>query len=291
MGDMPIYLAYDSVETWLYGKELFIVNESGNPSLQAGVPPDAFCDEGQLWGNPVYDWEKLKKTDYRWWKERILKAFALFDIVRIDHFRGFDRFFAIPEGATTAVDGEWMAGPSAELFADFKDLAIVAEDLGMIDAPVRKMMRKTGYPGMKVFSFAFDGNPTNEHLPTQYKRNCVAYTGTHDNAPVRAMIEGMDREERRAFELAFEKECLAMETPCVTVTVEDEVESVVELLYASKANTVIAPMHDILAFGEEARINAPSTVTGGNWTFRYTEKDFKRRKAAWLKELAKRYKR
>jgi 4-alpha-glucanotransferase len=165
----------------------------------------------------------------------------------------------------------------------------VAEDLGVIDAGVRKMMRKTGYPGMKVFSFAFDGNETNEHLPTQYKRNCVAYTGTHDNAPVRAYIEGLAREERMEFERAFEEQCLALETPCVTVTVEDELQSVVELLYASKANTVIVPMHDILAFGEEARINAPATVTGGNWTFRYTEKDFKRRKAAWLKELAERY--
>ncbi len=291
MGDMPIYVAFDSVETWLHRKELFLLNEVGNPSLQAGVPPDAFCDEGQLWGNPVYDWELMKKTDYRWWKERILKAFTVFDIVRIDHFRGFDRFFVVPEGAVNAINGEWRKGPSADLFKDFKDLSIVAEDLGIIDDSVRKMLKKTGYPGMKVISFAFDGNETNEHLPSQYKKNCVAYTGTHDNAPVRAFIEGLDKTERKSFENALEKECLNADTPYITETVEDEVQSIVELLFSSKANTVIVPMHDVLGLGEEARINAPATVTGGNWTFRYTEKDFKRRKAAWLKELTKKYKR
>ena len=291
MGDMPIYLALDSVETWLYRKDLFLVNEAGNPSLQAGVPPDAFCDEGQLWGNPVYDWERMKKTGYRWWKGRIKQAFEIFDIVRIDHFRGFDRFFVVPEGAENAIDGEWRKGPSAELFKDFKDYSIVAEDLGIIDDSVRKMLKKTGYPGMKVISFAFDGNETNEHLPSQYKKNCVAYTGTHDNAPVRAFIEGLDKTERKSFETALEKECLTAETPYITETIEDEVQSIVELLFSSKANTAIVPMHDVLAFGEEARINAPATVTGGNWTFRYTEKDFRRRKAAWLKELTKKYKR
>ncbi len=291
MGDMPIYVAYDSVETWLYRKDLFLLNDEGNPSLQAGVPPDAFCDDGQLWGNPVYDWELMKKTGYRWWKGRILNAFEIFDIIRIDHFRGFDRFFAVPEGAKTAVHGEWRKGPSDELFKEFKDFAIVAEDLGVIDDGVRKMLKKTGYPGMKVISFAFDGNETNEHLPSQYKKNCVAYTGTHDNEPVRALIEGLEKTERKSFELALEKECLEADTPYITETIEDEVQSIIELLFSSKANTVIVPMHDILAFGEEARINAPATVTGGNWTFRYTEKDFKRRKAAWLKELTVQYKR
>ncbi|MBQ8319936.1 MAG: 4-alpha-glucanotransferase [Clostridia bacterium] len=291
MGDMPIYVACDSVETWLHRRELFLVDETGDPALQAGVPPDAFCDDGQLWGNPVYDWALLEKTGYRWWKERIGKAFELFDVIRIDHFRGFDRFFAVEKGAETAKDGEWLPGPGAALFKDFKDYPIVAEDLGVIDNGVRKMMKKTGYPGMKVFSFAFDGNETNEHLPSQYKKNCVAYTGTHDNEPVRAMIEGMLGEERKSFEIALERECLAADTPYITETIEDEVESVVELLFSTKAETVIVPMHDVLAFGAEARINAPATVTGGNWTFRYTEKDFKRRKAAWLKELVKKYKR
>lgn len=291
MGDMPIYVAFDGVETWLYRKELFLLNEEGLPSLQAGVPPDAFCEDGQLWGNPVYDWERMRQTDYRWWKQRIIKAFAIFDIVRIDHFRGFDRFFVVPEGAETAVDGEWRKGPSAELFKDFKHLSIVAEDLGIIDESVRKMLKKTGYPGMKVISFAFDGNETNEHLPSQYVKNCVAYTGTHDNEPVSAFIDGLSREERKSFEAALEEECLEAETPYITETLEDEVQSVVELLFSSKANTVIVPMHDVLALGAEARINAPSTVTGGNWTFRYVGKDFKRRKAAWLKELTKRYKR
>ena len=293
MGDMPIYLSEDSVETWKYRKQLFMLDEDGNVSLRAGVPPDAFSEDGQLWGNPVYDWEKLKKDDYQWWKNRIRYAFETqFDIIRIDHFRAFDRFFAIPEGAETAKDGEWLDGPKAALFKGFENAEIVAEDLGIIDDGVRALLKETGYPGMKVFEFAFDGNPDNEYLPSNIAdSNCVAYTGTHDNDTLRSFLESMDAPTRKAFEEKLEEECIKADVPYITETVETECGSIMELLFASKADTVIIPMHDVLCFGEEARLNAPSTVSSQNWTFRFLLKDFRRRAAAWLKGLTEQYKR
>ena len=291
MGDMPIYGAYDSVETWKHRDKLFMLDEKGNTSLRAGVPPDAFCDDGQLWGNPVYDWEKHERDGYRWWKERIAYALSLFDIVRIDHFRAFDRFYAIPNEAETAKEGEWLDGPKEKLFQDMKSCAIIAEDLGMIDDGVRELLKNTGYAGMKVFEFAFDGNDENEYLPCYYNENCVAYTGTHDNETLRSFIEDMDEQTRKAFTDELENQCLQADVAYIKETVDDECESIIRLLFSSKANTVIIPMHDILCLGEEARLNAPSTVSGKNWTYRYTECDFKRRKAFWLKELTTEYNR
>lgn len=291
MGDMPIYVANDSVETWKYGKELFMMDGEGNLALLAGVPPDAFSDDGQFWGNPIYDWDKMKENDYQWWKDRIQYAFSLFDIIRIDHFRAFDRFYAIPADAETAKEGEWMDGPKYALFKDMGNPAIVAEDLGVIDDGVRALLKQTGYPGMKVFEFAFDGNPENEYLPSKYNENSVAYTGTHDNDTLRSFIESMDKTERKDFETLLEEECLLADTPYLTETIEEECKSIIELLMSSNANTVIIPMHDVLCMGEEARLNAPSTVSNKNWTFRFVEKDFGQRKAQWLKTLAEEYNR
>lgn len=294
MGDMPIYVAEDSVETWKYRRQLFMLDTDGNLSLRAGVPPDAFSEDGQFWGNPVYDWQKLKLTNYAWWKERIEYVFEKqFDILRIDHFRAFDRFFAIPSDAETAKEGEWLDGPKTDLFKVFSaEYEIVAEDLGVIDDGVRTLLAETGYPGMKVFEFAFDGNPENEYLPSNFTdENCVVYTGTHDNDTLRSFIEGLDKASRKDFEKQLEKECLDLDVAYVTESIEDECRSVIELLFASKANMVIVPMHDLLYFGEEARLNAPSTVSGNNWTFRFLEKDFKNRIAAWLQELTETYNR
>ncbi len=291
MGDMPIYVAEDSVENWKYRRQLFMLDNEGNLALRAGVPPDAFSEDGQFWGNPVYDWEKMKKDDYAWWKARIRGAFnTQFDIIRIDHFRAFDRFFAIPTDAETAKEGEWMDGPKAALFREFKDAPIVAEDLGIIDEGVRKLLKDTDYPGMKIFEFAFDGDPDNDYLPSNIKEgNCVVYTGTHDNDTLRSFIENMPKKERKSFEKILEEECLAAETPYVVETIEDECQSVIELLFSLKADRVIIPMQDVLCMGEEARLNAPSTVSNKNWTFRFTERDFKHRKAAWLKRLTEEY--
>ena len=291
MGDMPIYVSEDSVETWKYRQDLFMLDGDGKLALRAGVPPDAFSEEGQLWGNPVYNWEKMRADGYAWWKDRIAYNFSLFDSIRIDHFRAFDRFFAVPADAETAKTGEWMDGPKAELFQDMKELSIVAEDLGIIDDGVRALLKNTGYPGMKVFVFAFDGNPENDYLPSNFTKNSVAYTGTHDNETLRAFIEEKEKEERKAFEVVLEEECLQMDTPYVTETIEDECRSIIELLFASKADTVIVPMHDVCCFGNEARLNAPSTVTMQNWTFRFVERDFGTRKGDWLKNLTETYKR
>ena len=293
MGDMPIYVSEDSVETWKYRGKLFALDEAGNLSLRAGVPPDAFCNDGQFWGNPVYDWAKHKADGYSWWKERIEYTFSLFDLVRIDHFRAFDRYFAIPANAETAKEGEWLDGPKAELFQSFeKEYPIIAEDLGIIDEGVVRLMRETGYPGMKVFEFAFDGNEENEYLPSNFNtENCVAYTGTHDNDTLRSFLENMDEKQRKDFEKKLESECLAADVAYITETIEDECKTIIELLFASKADCVIVPMQDVLCMGEEARLNAPSTVSMQNWTFRFTEKDFKMRKAAWLLALTQTYNR
>ena len=288
MGDMPIYVAYDSVETWKYRKQLFMLGKDGKPSLRAGVPPDAFCEDGQLWGNPVYNWVKMKKDGYTWWRNRIDSARTLFDAVRIDHFRGFDRFFVIDEGEETARNGRWLQGPSSGLFKGLEKANIVAEDLGMIDDGVRQMMKETGYPGMKVMMFGFDGDDS-EHHPKNYKKNSVAYTGTHDNQTLRGYIESMDESARHRLESNLEETALAMDVPYITENIETLCESVVAMLFASKANLAIVPMQDVLCFGDDARMNAPSTVSGKNWTFRFLESDLKNRKATWLKGLTEQY--
>ncbi len=291
MGDMPIYVAFDSVEMWKHGKELFLLDERGNPDVVAGVPPDAFTDEGQLWGNPVYDWEKMKKNGYAWWQKRIDDALTCFDIVRIDHFRGFDRFYAIPSGAENAKNGTWMQGPSAELFVGRETCNIVAEDLGVIDDGVRNMMRATGYPGMKVIEFAFDGSPDNEHKPTNYTNNFVAYTGTHDNEPLRAYIDGLEGYYREAFDLDLQKECKAANVTYKGADSSEKCRTVIRVLFASKAFLAIVPMQDVLCLGKESRMNFPSTVSSDNWSYRFKESDFTKTTAAWLRGLAKRYER
>ena len=292
MGDMPIYVSQDSVEMWKYREKLFLLNGEGNSAFVAGVPPDAFSEDGQLWGNPVYNWAQMQADGYDWWKQRIAYAFELFDSLRIDHFRAFDKFFVIPSEAENAKEGEWRKGPGMDLFASLQEYEIIAEDLGIIDNGVRKLLRQTGYPGMKVLSFAFDGNPKNEYLPSNIKRkNCVAYTGTHDNQPLCAFLESLDKNARRALETTLEEECLSADVPYITETVEDECKTMIELLMWSKANTVIFPMNDVLCMGEESRFNAPSTVSDKNWTFRFIEKDFGFKRAAWLKGLTKVYKR
>ena len=291
MGDMPIYVAYDSVEMWKHGKELFLLDEEGNPELVAGVPPDAFSDDGQLWGNPIYDWEKMKKGGYTWWKKRIDEALQLFDIVRIDHFRGFDRFYAIPVNASTARQGEWRNGPSAELFKGREDYNIIAEDLGVIDDGVREMMKKTGYPGMKVCEFAFDGNPDNEHKPSNYTSNYVAYTGTHDNEPLRSYIENLTGQYAKAFARDLKHECKQAGIAYRGKTSSLKCRTVIRLLFASKAFMIIIPMQDVLCRGAESRINFPSTVSPDNWAYRFLENDFTAMTSGWLKGLARNHQR
>ncbi|MBQ8406712.1 MAG: 4-alpha-glucanotransferase, partial [Clostridia bacterium] len=206
--------------------------------------------------------------------------------VRIDHFRGFDRFYAVPADSKTAKVGEWMQGPSAELFEDLKDYAIVAEDLGLIDDGVREMMNKTGYPGMKVLEFAFDGNPNNDHLPSNYMENCVAYSGTHDNMPIVGYVDSLDENGRKVFVEGLQKECALLNVPCLTSNSVEICQSLLRLLFASKANRVVVPLQDVLCYGEESRINAPSTAEG-NWTYRFTKKDFKGEACGFIRSLVR----
>ena len=194
-GDMPIYVAMNSAEVYFH-PEMFLFDEDRHPKKVAGVPPDYFNSEGQLWGNPLYDWERMSRNDYAWWRERIRRELNRFDILRIDHFRGLDRFYAIDADAADAKHGTWTKGPGAALFDGLVDLPIVAEDLGYIDESLREMLQKVGFPGMKVYEFGLDADPWSEHKPANYAENVVAYTGTHDNMPFCGYLDAISREEK-----------------------------------------------------------------------------------------------
>lgn len=286
MGDIPIYVGRDSVETWKYGKDLFLLNEEGLPSEQAGVPPDIFSDSGQLWGNPVYDWQKMKEDGYSWWHRRLRDALSLYDILRIDHFIGFVRYYTVPEGKTDARVGEWRKGPGAKLFRGFEKERIVAEDLGLLTDEVRAEIDKTGYPGMRILQHAFDGEPLNEHKPSNYPTNCVAYTGTHDNLTLLTRVEEVPEDQRTTFLIDLVRECRKAGVDLRVDTDRAICHSILRLLYASKAETVIFPLQDALVMGAEARINSAGFVTNANWSFRFLESDFSEQLCRLLKELA-----
>ena len=274
MGDMPIYVARDSVEMWKYGKDLFLLDERGNPAVQAGVPPDAFSETGQLWGNPIYDWERMKADGYSWWHKRLDDAFALCDVLRIDHFIGFVRYYCIPASATDARSGRWCEGPGTDLFRGYANRRIVAEDLGIVTEEVRAALRKTGFPGMKILQHAFDGNPYNEHKPSNYEENLVAYTGTHDNETLYARISVMSPEEKEILLADLKRECFKAGIPLRLDSDRTICLTILRLLYASRANTVIFPLQDAIRMGKEGRMNRPSTVSPENWSVRFKSSDF-----------------
>ncbi len=275
MGDMPIYLARDSVEMWQHRRALFLLDEAGNPAVQAGVPPDAFSSTGQLWGNPVYDWEKHKREKYAWWHNRILNALELYDWVRIDHFIGFVRYYCIPEGLNNACLGEWRKGPGAELFKGLEEKHVVAEDLGIVTDEVRQAIEETGYPGMRIIQHAFDGNPYNEHKPSNYPQSVVVYTGTHDNETLFTRISQMGGEERARMIRDLKTECKEAGVRAIVKTDQDICATILQLLFASGASMAIVPLQDVLFMGREGRMNAPSTVSPENWSYRFEKSDFK----------------
>ncbi len=291
MGDIPLYVAYDSVEVWKYGEKLFKVNANRKLKCVAGCPPDGFTEDGQLWGNPVYNWEEMRNDGYAWWKARIEKCFKLFDVLRIDHFRGFDRYWEVPAGDSTARYGHWEDGPKEELFKDILGYKIVAEDLGVIDDGVRRLMKNVGYPGMKVLEFAFDGKADNEHKPSNHTENFVCYTGTHDNMPLKQYIDDLSEEQRAVFAEDVVKESGILNITAKTETSKELCRSVVELAFASKSDTAIVPVWDLLALGGEARINEPSTVSDKNWSRRFLKEDFSKELSGYLKKVSKRSKR
>lgn len=260
LGDMPIYVAMDSADTWA-NPDVFWLDEENEPVCVAGCPPDYFSETGQLWGNPLYDWDYLKETDYVWWFNRIAAAANLYDITRIDHFRAFNDYYAIPFGSENAINGEWMDGPGMDFFDKMKeaigDIPIVAEDLGDLSPGVEKLLKDSGYPGMKVLEFAFDGDEENDFLPENFEdSNCVVYTGTHDNDTIMGWYSEADPEE---IEQAEEY--------CKIQDGEEFNWCLIRTAYESIADYAVIQMQDILGLGSEARMNVPSTL-GGNWVWR-----------------------
>lgn len=261
IGDVPIYVAFDSADTWA-NPELFQFDKENNPTVVAGCPPDGFSETGQLWGNPLYDWEYHKKTGYEWWMRRMVHSLKLYDIVRIDHFRGFDEYYAIPYGEKTAVNGKWMPGPGVEFFEAMKrdvgELNIIAEDLGFLTDSVLKLLEDTGFPGMKVIQFAFDSRESSNYLPHTYTPNCVVYTGTHDNDTTRGWYHNVGRKCRDFAKEYLHKDALD----------EDKLAwDFIAMAMGSVAELCVIPMQDYLCRDSNARINTPSTL-GDNWVWR-----------------------
>ena len=282
IGDIPIYVAYDSSDAWA-NPELFQFDEKCNPTAVAGCPPDAFSATGQLWGNPLYDWEHHKKTGYRWWIKRLANCYQLYDIVRIDHFRAFDAYYSVPAGAKTAEIGEWKPGPGYELFAAIKKelgrRKVIAEDLGFLTPSVLRLVKRTGYPGMKVLQFAFGSGEDSDYLPHNYPRNCVVYTGTHDNDTTLGWYRALNRKDKK-----FCKEYLN-----ISGNRKKEVHwELVRVAYASVADLVVIPMQDFLGLGSESRINTPSTL-GDNWKWRIKPGAFTEEIAEKMEDMARLY--
>lgn len=261
IGDIPIYVAFDSADTWA-SPELFQFDDNNVPIAVAGCPPDGFSATGQLWGNPLYNWEYHKKTGYAWWMRRIAHCFRLYDTVRIDHFRGFDEYYAIPYGHPTAEHGKWMPGPGIDFFHTIEEklghLDIIAEDLGFLTDSVLQLLEESGFPGMKVIQFAFDSRESANYLPHTYTNNCVVYTGTHDNDTTRGWYHSVSRECRE-----FAKEYLHRHT-----LDEDELSwDFAAMAMGSVAALCVIPVQDYLCLDSRGRINTPSTL-GNNWTWR-----------------------
>ena len=264
VGDIPIYVSYDSCDVWK-NPELFRLDENLIPEKVAGCPPDSFAPNGQLWGNPLYNWEEHKKDNYCWWKKRLRHSLTLFDVVRIDHFRGFDEYYAIPFGEETAKNGKWEKGPGIELFRALGDMAdrenIIAEDLGFITPSVRRLLSDTGFPGMKILQFAFDerdDGDKSEHLPHNYPESSIAYTGTHDNETLAGWLSSITEKE-------FQK---VREYLCDYYTPKEKLNyPLISSILKSPARITVVPMQDYLELSGEARINTPGKPFG-NWDFR-----------------------
>lgn len=262
VGDIPIYVAFDSSDAWSH-PELFELDNENIPIKVAGCPPDPFAITGQLWGNPLYEWEYHKNTGYDWWVKRIGYCFDLYDVVRIDHFRGFDEYYAIPYGDPTAENGEWKKGPGYDFFATINEKLgakkIIAEDLGFLTDSVRDLVKQTGYPGMKVLHFAFDSSPHSEYLPHMIGHNSVIYTGTHDNETSRGWYLRNCEEDKRTAKY--------FDDYTGNDFVDTAAMAMIRLAMSSVADTCIIMMQDYLNLGNEARINKPSTL-GNNWGWR-----------------------
>ena len=284
IGDIPIYVALDSADVWA-DPNLFLLDKENYPKSVAGVPPDYFSEDGQMWGNPLYNWKEMKKDGYKWWCDRVEYMLTLFDGVRIDHFRGLQAFWSVPANAKTAKEGKWVKGPSKALINKLKEVAgdklIIAEDLGDITPDVVELLEYSGFPGMKVFQFGFLGEENSPHQPHNYPQNCIAYTGTHDNNTLLGYVWELDKETRNivleycgGYEENWNVGC----------------EKIIRTMLQSHANTVIFPIQDIFVYGRDTRMNTPGT-SKDNWAYRVTSDQLKAVDIAKFKKLNKIYSR
>ena len=262
IGDIPIFVAVDSSDAWA-NPEIFLFDPELKPVKVAGVPPDYFSATGQLWGNPLYDWDKLKELNYKWWVDRVRANLSTCDIIRIDHFRGFEAYWAVPYGDDTAINGQWVKGPGIDLFNKIKEelgeLPIIAEDLGLMTQGVIDLRDATGFPGMKILGFAFDSEEENDYLPHTYTKNCVVYTGTHDNDTLIGWFTKAKEKDKQ-----FARDYLNSQS-------DNQIHwDAIRGAWSSVANMAIAPIQDFLGLGSEARINTPG-VASGNWQWRLKE--------------------
>ena len=261
IGDIPIYVAHDSVDVWAYPDNFMLDQETLAPALMAGVPPDYFSETGQLWGNPTYNWDVLKEREFNWWIQRINALLSYVDIIRVDHFRGLQAYWGVPAGEDTAINGQWIEAPGSELFETvrqkFGTLPVMAEDLGMITPEVEALRDEFEFPGMKILHFAFGGDSTNPYLPFNYVPNSVVYTGTHDNDTTLGWFEKMpDQERDRLFQYIG---CISPEGIHWTM---------IRLALMSVSNQAIVPLQDVLGYGSDCRMNTPGQGDG-NWAWRY----------------------
>lgn len=281
IGDIPIYVAHNSADVWANPQFFYLDEETGEPDKMAGVPPDYFSETGQLWGNPVYHWEELQKQDFKWWVQRFQSMLDYTDITRIDHFRGFESYWSVPKGEETALNGEWVLAPGDALFEVLKDklgkLPIIAEDLGIITPEVEALRDKFAFPGMKIVHFAFGGDAGNPYLPFNYQRNCIAYTGTHDNDTTVGWFDKLSEGERNHV-LGY-----------LGCTSSDGIQwDLIRLVFSSVADVAIVPLQDILGLGSEARMNTPG-VGEGNWEWRYRSEALTHKDRELLKSLTEIY--
>lgn len=281
IGDIPIYVAMDSADVWAHGR-IFELDERKEPINVAGVPPDCFSATGQRWGNPLYRWDVMEEEDFLWWRERMKANADFYDVIRIDHFLGVVQYYSIPASCPTALEGAWIKGPGKKLTDAIKESIgntdIIAEDLGLIVPKVRKLINKTGWPGMKILEFAFDDTADNEYLPHNFKTpNCIVYAGTHDNETLTGYIDGRTDEQMEPLYRYLNVK-----------TREDAADAIIRAGYASIAYLAIFQFQDILKLGNEARMNVPSTL-GGNWCYRCKKEDLSLRRAKKLRHLAMTY--
>ena len=278
IGDIPIYVSFDSADVW-GNREQFLLDDDYSPSSVAGVPPDYFSKDGQLWGNPLYNWEVMEKDGFSFWKARLKMMFNLFDGIRIDHFRGIESFWSVPKGAKTAAEGKWVKGPGKK-FVDMakrvaKDKLLIAEDLGDITPEVHSLVQYSGFPGMRVLQFGFLSDNDSIHRPHNYPENCIAYTGTHDNNTLLGYVWEQDKDMRDKMLEYF---------GYTDENWDNCYDHIIRFLFASHANTVILPIQDLLKFGADTRLNIPGKADG-NWSYRITKEQLNKIDKAHYKRL------